>query len=195
MAKVKLPLVSLEARGQIGKALVYFPWKGVNAVREYVIPTNPRTPDQLTQRGYLGDAVQAWHDASYTADDHTAWERYATTLAKPMTGFNSMVRRYITVRLIPKTWQALRDLAIDTTASTIIALSVHSDEIATPPLVWTGLTKTFFYKTTAMSYLPGPDRWVVSVSGLTPKTQYFFYVVQTPPGIEGYTGITSAKTT
>jgi hypothetical protein len=59
--------MSLGAAGQLGKALVFFAWKGLNVVREYVIPANPRTTLQTTQRGYLTAAVAAVHDAQ--ADD------------------------------------------------------------------------------------------------------------------------------
>ena len=42
MAKLVGPLFSLEARGAVGEALVYFPWKGRNAVRQWTKPTNPQ---------------------------------------------------------------------------------------------------------------------------------------------------------
>ena len=46
MAKVDGPLFSLEAKGKIGDAIVYFPWKGRHAVRRWLKPTNPRDIDQ-----------------------------------------------------------------------------------------------------------------------------------------------------
>ncbi|GAI75819.1 unnamed protein product, partial [marine sediment metagenome] len=46
MAKLKGPLFSLGASGALGEAVVYFPWKGLNVVREYVIPSNPKTDPQ-----------------------------------------------------------------------------------------------------------------------------------------------------
>lgn len=46
MAKVDGPLFSLEARGKIGDAMVFFPWKGRHAVRRWLKPTNPRDIDQ-----------------------------------------------------------------------------------------------------------------------------------------------------
>ncbi|GAH56681.1 unnamed protein product, partial [marine sediment metagenome] len=56
-------LMSLGASGQLGKALVFFPWKGLNVVREYVVPANPDTDLQGTQRGYLTTMVDAIHAA------------------------------------------------------------------------------------------------------------------------------------
>ena len=50
MAKVDGPLFSLEARGKIGDAMVFFPWKGRHAVRRWLKPTNPRDIDQKLVR-------------------------------------------------------------------------------------------------------------------------------------------------
>jgi len=40
MAKVRGPLFSLGASGQLAKTLVYLSWKGLDTVREYVIPAS-----------------------------------------------------------------------------------------------------------------------------------------------------------
>lgn len=53
MAKVDGPLFSLEARGKIGDAMVFFPWKGIHAVRRWMKPTNPRDVDQKIIRQKL----------------------------------------------------------------------------------------------------------------------------------------------
>lgn len=52
-AKVDGPLFSLEAKGKIGNALVFFPWKGRHAVRRWLKPTNPRDIDQKLIRQKL----------------------------------------------------------------------------------------------------------------------------------------------
>ena len=62
MAKVEGPLFSLEARGKIGNAMVFFPWKGRHAVRRWLKPTNPRDADQKIVRqkmAAIGKAVAA----------------------------------------------------------------------------------------------------------------------------------------
>lgn len=46
MAKVSGPLFSLEARGKIADAIVYFPWKGLHVVRQWLKPANPESADQ-----------------------------------------------------------------------------------------------------------------------------------------------------
>jgi len=97
MAKVTAPLFSFGARGQIAKALVYFPWKGINAVRRHVIPANPKTTLQQAQRDTMEAAVDEWHLAKYLVGDRTAWNRYAAILATAMSGFNAFVRSWINI--------------------------------------------------------------------------------------------------
>ncbi len=58
MAKVEGPLFSLGARGKIGDALVFFPWKGRHAVRRWLKPTNPRDIDQKLIRQKLAAVGQ-----------------------------------------------------------------------------------------------------------------------------------------
>lgn len=52
MAKVINPLLSGSASGQIGHMMV-FDKRG--RVRQYVVPANPQTVDQMSQRNTLGD--------------------------------------------------------------------------------------------------------------------------------------------
>ena len=99
MAKLTAPLLSFGARGQLANTLVYFPWKGIPVVRSYVIPANPNSAGQQTQRGYLSDAVTLWHTLGLTATDITAWNRYATTLPSPQSGFNAFCRDFINLRV------------------------------------------------------------------------------------------------
>ncbi len=55
MAKVDGPLMSLEARGKIADAVVFFPWKGRHVVRQWLKPTNP----MKTLQGYVRAALRA----------------------------------------------------------------------------------------------------------------------------------------
>lgn len=103
MAKLKAPLLSLGAAGAIGKAIVYFPWKGIDCAREYVVPSNPQTALQTTQRGYLGDAVALIHTAQADADnplaevDQIAYSTLAAAKGAIQTWFNRAVKLYIDV--------------------------------------------------------------------------------------------------
>ncbi|MBA7533841.1 hypothetical protein ES705_26087 [subsurface metagenome] len=101
MAKLKAPLMSLGASGQLGKSLVFFPWKGLDVVREYVVPSNPDTTAQQTQRGYVTAAVAAIHTAQALAayplnePDTMAYSSLASAKGKIMTWFNQAVKNWL----------------------------------------------------------------------------------------------------
>lgn len=59
MAKATGPLYSMSASGKIGNAIVFFSWKGVNAVRQWVVPTNRMTGPMGDQRVALGGTGRA----------------------------------------------------------------------------------------------------------------------------------------
>ena len=101
MAKLKGPLFSLGASKSIGKALVYFPWKGLNVVRTWVKPSNPKTAAQQTIRDYVTAAVAYIHYLQglavdkLTAADIQAYALLASTFATPRTWFNAIVKQWI----------------------------------------------------------------------------------------------------
>lgn len=98
MAKPKAPLFGFGASGKLGDALVYGSWKGIDVAREYVVPANPQTAAQTTQRGFFTTAVTNWHGFQSAvlsnALDKASWNRYAGVLGR-MSGFNSFVRLWV----------------------------------------------------------------------------------------------------
>jgi hypothetical protein len=72
MAKVTGPLYSMTASGKIADAMVFFGWKGISVVRQWLIPANKKTEDQGDVRqifGGLGRAAKAAKvDSLYRAD-------------------------------------------------------------------------------------------------------------------------------
>ncbi|MBA7571910.1 hypothetical protein ES708_13680 [subsurface metagenome] len=105
MAILKAPLLSLGASGALGKTLVYFGWKGLDVVREYVVPANPKTGAQTTQRGFLADAVAKIHEAMALAAngidalDTAAYALWASTEKSPRTWFNQACMNWIDVEV------------------------------------------------------------------------------------------------
>ena len=59
MAKVTGPLYSMGASGKLGKAMVFFAWKGVAVVRKWLKPSNPMSADQGDVRLVLGGLGQS----------------------------------------------------------------------------------------------------------------------------------------
>lgn len=89
MAIVKAPLMSLGARGQLGKTLVMSVWKGIKTAREYVIPANPRTQGQVAQRAKMADVVAFFRASLTNAAMRTGWNLTATLSGVPQSGFNA----------------------------------------------------------------------------------------------------------
>lgn len=88
MAKITGPLLSFSARGSIGKTIVAASWKGRGYMRQHVIPSNPNTTAQQSQR-----ALFRWINAVYkTAPSIVteAWDAYAS--GQVMTGRNGFVK-------------------------------------------------------------------------------------------------------
>lgn len=129
MAKLKAPLMSFGASGKLAGALVYFPWKGINAVREYVVPANPRSAEQIVQRGHFEDAVDAWHSLTFTDADRIAWNRWAGTLADIMSGFNAAMRTFIDQAIRGKPYGRVSDVQVDTPTVTGFDVNIE-DSIA-----------------------------------------------------------------
>jgi len=98
VAKLKGPLMSLGASGKLANTLVFFNWKGINAVREYVIPANPDTTLQGLQRGKLATMVAAIHTAQahdtqpLTSADQVAYSALAAAKGRIITWFNQAVK-------------------------------------------------------------------------------------------------------
>lgn len=88
--------MSLDARGQVGKAIVFSIWKGVNYVRRYIVPANPNSADQQKIRELITEASQAWATGATvgaTTIDAAYKLAYNTAAAgTPMSGFNLFIR-------------------------------------------------------------------------------------------------------
>lgn len=94
MARVYGPLFSLDASGTIADAMTFSKWKGLNYVRLRVIPGNPKTASQTSQRNTLAAAVSSWKDvASVPVASKTSWDTYASGTG--MSGFNRYTSKFI----------------------------------------------------------------------------------------------------
>jgi len=193
MAKLKAPLLSLGASGQLGKALVYFPWKGLDVVREYVVPANPQSAPQVTQRGYMTFAVAMWHTQAYTAADVIAWNRYAGTLAAIMSGFNAMVMLAIAAQAAAISWNLISDVVVDTPTAVGFDVDVENSEAGRPLYARIGTSRTHFPVTVAL--VDDGDgtyslTWGAGASGL----DYYVMVMEwVAPGYHQRSGIFHIK--
>lgn len=175
MAKLTAPLLSLGAAGQLGKALVFFPWKGIKAVRTYVIPANPNTADQQTQRGYMDTAVEVWHNCTFNVIDLIAWNRYASTLEAIMSGFNSFIREWINEKLATGYFEPIKHAVISAVAATTFTVRVEKGAGAPLPTLYIGTTKTNM-PTAFAAVFEGGNLWRFDVTGRVADTLYYFTV-------------------
>lgn len=97
MAKVLNPVMSTAARGKVG-GLIFNVWRGLNTVKGFKSPTQPRTSRQLAVRAILSSLSRAW--ATITTLQRDAWATWAaahtqtdwTGTAVRMTGENAYVK-------------------------------------------------------------------------------------------------------
>lgn len=134
MAKLKGPLFSLGASGQLAKTLVFFPWKGLNVAREYVIPSNPKTTLQTAQRAHMTEAVAAVHEAQADATypmasiDQVAYAALAAAKGTIMTWFNQACKLWIDVKVAGKSPVIYNDMTFVDKSADNISLNAYLTE-------------------------------------------------------------------
>lgn len=131
MAKVRGALFSLNASGQLGDALVYGRWKGEAYAREYVIPTNPRTPAQEAQRAAVKQAVSFWQLPQLAEYVRAAFNRAASRVATAMSGSN----------LATRSWLAFRKAESDSNVA-LSGIAVYAGTTVADMVALTGITAT-----------------------------------------------------
>lgn len=178
MAKLKAPLLSLGASQQLGKALVFFPWKGLNVVREYVVPANPQTALQTTQRGYLTAAVTRVHWAQARATnpmaaiDVTAYAAWASALGKVETWFNRLCAHLMDQQRDGNGYPIFYDATLTPGADQVLFdIYAHLDAPA---------AATIFYGTSPTALINSIAATVAgshidkTITGLTTGVKYYF---------------------
>jgi hypothetical protein len=183
MAKLNAPLFSFKASGKLAGALVYFPWKGLNVVRQYVIPSNPKSTAQTTQRGYLDDAVDAIHAAMIDATkplgevDRSAYSLWASLLAKPMTWFNRACKNWLDQLVAGLDGTVYRGGTL-TPADEQVTIAVYSDDIGDGDITagdfYYGTSKTALLNSEPAVITLIDDEAEAVITPLVNGTKYYF---------------------
>jgi len=179
MAKLNGPLFSFRATGAIAKTLVYFGWKGLNVVRSYVVPANPKSALQVAQRTLLTAAVALIHYAEslggsiFAAVDKSAYALYGSTEPTPRTWFNQAVARHIIAAVNGEHPQLHGDATFTDPATTEITLVLYNYAYPTEAgfMHW-GTTKTNMPNRVACDGIGGEHTAVMT--GFTKGNKYFF---------------------
>jgi len=93
MAKVKGPLLSLSASGQIGKAIVFGDWRGVKYARQHVTPANPQTTAQTLTR----NTFQFGDDQFKRMLTLAQSVFLAAAVGKPFTARNVFIKNFVSL--------------------------------------------------------------------------------------------------
>lgn len=181
MAKLKAPLMSLGASGKLAGALVYFGWKGLDVVRQYVIPANPKTTAQNTQRGYLTEVVAAIHTLEalaaqpLAAADQAAYALWGAIFSTPRTWFNQACRQSIKQRVAAKRGALYRG-GVMTPTSGQIAVSLYFTKVSGANDITAG---TFYYGTSKSALINSiaatvaADHLTATITPLLNGTKYY----------------------
>lgn len=188
MAKTTAPLFGFGASGALAEAIVFAKWKGIDYARKYVVPANPNTAAQSTQRGFLTAAVALWHTvgaAALEAADKLAWNRYAGVLG-PMSGFNAFVKEYVDEEVAGGTVPGYF-YNMDVTAPThnAFACDIDSSISGTPnATLHLGTSKTFFPYTDTAALSSGNAAFSAGDTGFAAGETVYFYVDVGTPGTD-----------
>lgn len=85
--------VNLATRGQIGKKTIYWFSKGIQFSRPYVIPFDPESFNQRTQRNKFYVASQIWN--KLTTEKKLEWEIKVQKSKYKMSAYNYFMRKKI----------------------------------------------------------------------------------------------------
>jgi cytochrome b len=191
MAKVKSPLFSMGASGKLGGALVYGTWKGIDVVRTYVIPANPQSTGQTTQRGYFTAAVLLWHTTAFNAADKAAFNLWASQAAAARSGFNQFMDSVITALRAVHTWNPISAIVVSAIAATtfhIAATGKTGDTyVGHIGLTPSTMNTTFVVTNTAGALTADPATLIAS-------TPYYWYIDDTTASEDARTGIVRTVT-
>lgn len=158
MAKVFGPLHSDGASGKLANAMVFFPWKGLNIVRKYVVPFNPETAGQGDSRMILGGLGRASHAPEFGSDYLTS----AKLVAGPSQTYVSAICKAIIDAYMPD------GTAFDSIYSTYNSHSAKSTFVSDAATL--GLTDfTVSYKGATNSFTAGLQLYCLALYGILKK--------------------------
>lgn len=161
---------------------MYFGWKGLNVVRSYVVPANPKTAKQVTQRGYLTAAVAKIHFCQglagilFGTNDATSYSELGSLESTPRTWFNTICRQWIDQKVAGKTPAVFTkgSCVAGVTKATMTITIVPESGGPTDCAIKYGTSKTNLINSQATT--PAALEGGVDVAGLTAGTKYYFQV-------------------
>lgn len=197
MAKLSAPLLSLSASGTIGDLITYGKWKGINYARQRVIPANPNSAGQQSQRTKLANAVADYKSTTnaLNALDKTNLDRAALYSGVTQSGFNFYVKQHIAEAVAGGTPGPLYGTVESAVGSDTFQVDINSKASTANVTLYYGTSPTSMLTsvTRSQTSTPGYAHTFVLTS-LNAGTKYYYKVVVNE-GNEDITGGTGQVTT
>ena len=90
---LRYPCLSARATGQVYKQWVFYIYQGQQRVRRYLVPSDPKTPPQLSLRAKFAAGVKAWQNLSQS--DKLYWRRVGVRKKEPITSLNAFLSAWM----------------------------------------------------------------------------------------------------
>lgn len=173
MAKVTGPLMSMDASGTLGGAIVFSKWKGIPVVRQWVKPANPNTAGQQAVRAVFQKATQLYKALS--GADVAAWARRAAGLK--MSGYNLLVKVYSAVAMLPTDMGLISDVSSTVIAAGSSTISFTVDSTDPIRISFGANAATPDQSVDVASPTVGVN--TQAITGLNPAVTYYFHLATT----------------
>ncbi|GAH60601.1 unnamed protein product [marine sediment metagenome] len=176
MAKVKSPMLSIEASGVLGKSIINQTRKKIKYIKVYSKPKNPQTKLQQDNRNYIKLAVIEWRKEEYKEIDKQAWNFYAKTKNKNMSGYNALVGFYVVAMKNEELWTSLTNCNITdiTSSGCKVHINVEEDKEG---ILYLGNSKFSMRKEYIGVFSDG--KYLFTITGLEANIRYYFYIKNT----------------
>lgn len=153
-----------EYSGAIGDKVVASRWKGIEYIRKFFIPHNPKTVFQEDQRQLFDEAVSSWHPL--TPEQKSFYDK----LAVKMTGMNLFVKRYIEAArqgVLPPEPPLMGEMLV-TDAGGVPLVNAVVEVLKGTNSIFKGLTDDVGRVKYALTAIDGPYNVLVSGNGYRP---------------------------
>lgn len=196
MAKLRAPLLSLSASGNIGKAIQFYRNARKHLARQTGKPSAPPTEAQQNHHAQFATMAESWRTTQTITPFGPAWSLYANTWLAPHTGYTAFMRMYFNVLADGSLYTEFYDQSFFTIQSNRIGLSIYTTDNPNAVQIRIGPDPGDLYTQKSASFT-APHRWYALFTGLAPDTEYFFqaHVTPTDPYALNYTGIFTQATT
>ncbi|GAI80276.1 unnamed protein product, partial [marine sediment metagenome] len=152
---------------------------------------NPNLPGQKTQKGYFKEAISEWQTAGYSSIDIQAWNLYARSKKVIASGFNRFTGLKINAEKEGKIWKKLTNCNIYDVKGWGFKVDINVENDFSGVL-YLGTSKYSMLK--EFEGIFEVNKYTFTVTGLSEKTKYYFYIKNIGIGKEGRTGIYCKET-